>query len=161
MSCEVEMQHAPPVVADDEKAIKHMESDRWDPEEVHRGNGFPMIAQEAQPSAGRFRVPRCSAHLAGNGPLGHSETEHEKLTMDAWCAPGRILDYHSKNEIANFLRNASPPDDPAGFGDGAPIERKPRSVPTDNGLWANDDESLLPSRPGSSSQYPEELIECS
>jgi hypothetical protein len=43
MLCDIEMQDAPTIVTDDEKAIEHTERDRWHGEEVHRGNRFPVI----------------------------------------------------------------------------------------------------------------------
>jgi hypothetical protein len=52
MPCDIEMQHASAIVAYNEKAIEHAESRRRNSEEIHRGDGLPMIAQEAQPSSG-------------------------------------------------------------------------------------------------------------
>ena len=43
MPGDIEMQDAPTTVADDEEAVEHPESDRWDREEVHRGDGFPVV----------------------------------------------------------------------------------------------------------------------
>jgi len=47
MSCDVEMQHASAIMADDEEAVECAERQRWNSEEIHRGDDFPMIAQEA------------------------------------------------------------------------------------------------------------------
>jgi hypothetical protein len=43
MPGDIEMQDAPTTVADDEEAVEHPESDRWNREEVHRGDGFPVV----------------------------------------------------------------------------------------------------------------------
>ena len=34
------------VMRDDEKAVEHSEAQRWHSKEIHRGDGFPMIAQK-------------------------------------------------------------------------------------------------------------------
>ena len=41
------MQHASAIMADDEEAVECAERQRWNSEEIHRGDDFPMIAQEA------------------------------------------------------------------------------------------------------------------
>jgi len=159
MSRDIEMQHASAIMAYNEKAVERAESQGRNSEEIHRGDGLPMIAQEAQPSSGRVRVPGRSAHPTGDGPLGNIETQHQELTMYSGCAPGWVFRHHPKNQITNVFRNSPPTDHPVGFGDDPPIERKTRSVPTDNGLRANDNESLFPSRPELPRQNPEDPIE--
>jgi hypothetical protein len=46
MPCDVEVQDATPVMADDEKAIEQIEGDGRDSEEVHGGNGFAVISKK-------------------------------------------------------------------------------------------------------------------
>jgi hypothetical protein len=72
---------------------------------------------------------------------------------------GWVLGHHSKYEIADFLRNPSSAKHPASSGDETPIECESRSVPTHNGFWTHNNESLFPLRPEPSRQNPEELIE--
>jgi hypothetical protein len=79
--------------------------------------------------------------------------------VDARCAPGGILCHHAKDQIANFFRNPSSADPPAGFADSTPIECKPRSMPTDHGLGTDDHQGLFPFGPKPSRHYPEELIQ--
>src|SRR6202030_2121144 len=45
MTCNVEMENPSTGVIDDEEAVEDTEGDCWNCEEIHRGNGFPMIAQ--------------------------------------------------------------------------------------------------------------------
>ena len=54
----VEVQNLPSIVPNDEKAVKHSEGDGGDGKEVHRSDGFPMIAEKRQPTLGGFRIPR-------------------------------------------------------------------------------------------------------
>src|ERR1700737_3470729 len=58
MVCDIEMQDAPTIVADDEEAAQHTERNRWHGEEVHRRNCLPMVRRKA--------IQR----LAGSGSLG-------------------------------------------------------------------------------------------
>ena len=53
-------------------------------EEVHCGDGFPMIVQKSEPTLGRPRVSQGPAHPTRYGSLGYLETEHEQLAMNPW-----------------------------------------------------------------------------
>ncbi len=46
ISRHIEMQDAPTIVADDEKAVQNTKSERWDGEKVHRSNGLAMVSEE-------------------------------------------------------------------------------------------------------------------
>jgi len=159
MRRDIEMRDTPAIMTDDEKAVEDPERQRWYGKEVHRGDDFPMIAQKGEPALGGPGIPRCSPHPSGDGSFGDMETEHQQLAVNTRCAPGWVFRHHPEDQIPNFFRNSPPPHHPARFGDGAPIERKTRSVPADNGLRANDNESLLPSTPELSRQNPEDPIE--
>ncbi len=54
MLCDIEVQDAPTIVTDDEKAIEHAEGDRRNSEEVHRGNRFPVITEKGKPALSRI-----------------------------------------------------------------------------------------------------------
>src|SRR5258708_1339097 len=54
MVCDVDVQVAPTIMADDEKTAEHSEGDRWDREEIHR-----------------------SQRLAGSGSLGALRIQRE------------------------------------------------------------------------------------
>jgi hypothetical protein len=159
MPRDIEMQNAPASVADDEETVEHPERDGRDRKQVHGGDGFSMITQKGEPTLGRIGISRCPAHPAGDGPFGNIKTEHQNLTVNTRCAPGWILVHHPKDQIAHLLGNPLSPYHASGSGQGTPIERESRSVPTHHGLWADDKKSLFPSRPESSRQDPEELIE--
>jgi hypothetical protein len=159
MSRDAEMQDTPTAVADDEQAVKHTERESWDREEVHRRDHFPMVTQKGEPTFGSLGISRHPAHPAGDSPLGNVKTQHQQLAVDTRRAPGWILHNDPKDEIPHFLRNPFSADHPAGFGDGTPIKRKSKPVPTHNGLWADNKESLFPSGPESTNGDPEELVE--
>jgi hypothetical protein len=56
MTGDIKVQDAPTIVADHEEAVEKAESDRWYGEEIHRRNGFPMVAKENEPTSCRLRV---------------------------------------------------------------------------------------------------------
>jgi hypothetical protein len=81
MLCDIEMQDAPTIVTDDEKAIEHAEGDRRNSEEVHRGNRFPVITDKGKPAP------------VGSGSLGarliqreivRSETSKPSMRSSPW-----------------------------------------------------------------------------
>jgi hypothetical protein len=119
-----------------------------------------MVMQKSEPTFGGLRVHGRSAHPAGNGSLGDVETQRQELTVNTRCAPGRIFRHHPEDQIPNFLGNSSSANDPAGSGNGLPIECESRPVPTHNSLGAYDNQRLLPSGPESPHEDPKELIEC-
>src|SRR5450631_3773407 len=110
MASHLTLKNTPPVVRDDEKAVEHSESQRRDGKEIHRGDGFPMIAQKSRPPLGRPRTPRRSPHPAQHGSLRKIEAKHFQFAVDAWCAPCGILRDHAK-EISsrNSLLTHCPP----------------------------------------------------
>src|SRR5207249_8671768 len=79
----IEVQDAATVVADDKKAVEHVEGEGWNGEKVHRGYRFAVITQKRQPALGGFWVSRCSLHPAGDGRLRYLEAEHEEFPVDA------------------------------------------------------------------------------
>jgi hypothetical protein len=103
MWCDVTVQDATAIVADDKKAVEHTESDCWHGEEVHRGDGFPMVAEKCKPAFRRLGISPGFAHPTGDGSLGNSKSEHEKFTMNPGCSPGRIFGDHFEDQIANLL----------------------------------------------------------
>jgi hypothetical protein len=91
MFCHMKVQNAPTIMANDEEAAEHAECESWDGEEVHRCNGFSMIAQKREPALRESRISWRFAHPAGDGSFGDIESEHEKFPMNPWRSPGRIL----------------------------------------------------------------------
>jgi hypothetical protein len=79
--------------------------------------------------------------------------------MDARRTPRRIFGNHSEDQLANFIGDPSSPDLLANSRDQLPIQPEPRSVPTDNSFWRDDDESLFPSCPESTNGDPEEPVD--
>jgi hypothetical protein len=156
---DVDVQDPSPIVADDEEAAEHAERDRWNREEIHCGDSFPMVSKEGEPALGRLGIPRRPFHPTEDGSLGEIKTEHEELAMDARGAPRWVLNDHAEDQLPNLLRRPSSSNLRPDSGDQPPVQTKTGSVPADHGFGRDDDEGLLPSRPDLPSNYPEELIE--
>jgi hypothetical protein len=88
MVCDIEVQDAAAIVANDKEAVEQAERDRWDREEIHCRNRFSMIAQKCEPALGWFGISGCPAHPTGDGSLGNIKTQHEEFTMDARATLG-------------------------------------------------------------------------
>jgi len=87
MSSDVEVQHTPSIVSDDEEAGEHPEGQRRHCEEVHGSDGFTMVTQKRRPSLCRFRVSWRSPHPAQHGSLRNVEAEHLQFAMNTRRSP--------------------------------------------------------------------------
>jgi len=155
---DVNMQDAPTIMTDDEKAIERAEGNSRNSEEVHRGNRFPVIMEKGKPTLGSARISRRSLHPTGDSSLGKFKTEHAEFPMDPRRSPGWVVSDHPKDQLANLLRCRSSSDRPPDLGDQLPVQTESAPVPTHDGFRRDDNEGLLPSRPHPPSDYPEELI---
>jgi len=94
---DIDVKNLTTIVTDHEEAVEHAEPDGRNRKEVHRRDGFSVIAQKGEPSFGRLRVSRRTIHPAGYGALRNIETQHEELPVNARRAPSRILGHHLKD----------------------------------------------------------------
>src|ERR1035441_1368793 len=158
MASHIPVKNTPPVMRDDEKAVQHSEGQRWHSEEIHRGDGFTMIAQKGRPSPGRLRTPRRFPHPTQHRSLRKIEAEHFQFAVNARCAPRGIFCNHAKDQLAQFLvdafsARANPtPREPR------PIELEPCTVPANDSLGLNEDQRVLPFRPEPPQDHPEQLV---
>jgi hypothetical protein len=87
----IAVQDTPTVMRNDEEAVENADCQRRYGEEVHRSDGFPMIAQKCCPShcqpwtSGRF------PHPPQHRTLRNIEAEHHQLAMNAWRTPSTIV----------------------------------------------------------------------
>src|ERR1700693_3264280 len=87
MACDVEVQDAPAIMANNEEAVEKTEGDRRNGEEIHGGDGFAMMAEKSQPPPTRFWISGRSLHPAGDASLRNIEAEHQKFAVDAGATP--------------------------------------------------------------------------
>jgi len=159
MLCDIEVQDAPTIVTDDEKAIERAEGDRRNSEEVHRGNRFPVITEKGKPALGWLRLSRCPFHPTRDRSLRDIKTEHEKLAMDAWRSPRWVLNDQPEYQFLNLLPRLSSSGGPPDLGNQLPVQTESGPVPTHHRFRRDRNEGLLPSGPESADGDPEELVE--
>jgi hypothetical protein len=159
MLCDIEVQDAPTIVTDHEKAIERAEVDRRNSKEVHRGNRFPVITEKGKPTLGWLRLSRCPFHPTRDRSLRDIKTEHEKLAMDAWRSPRWVLNDHPEYQFLNLLRRLSSSGGPPDLGDQLPVQTESAPVPTHHRFGRDRNEALLPSGPESADGDPEDLVE--
>jgi hypothetical protein len=144
---DVEVQNASTTMSDDKKAIEYTERNRWHGEEVHRGDGFPVISKKGEPVLASLRISRRSFHPTRDSSLGNIETEDKYLAMNARRSPCRILSDHAEDQIPNVLRSLSSSDWPWYFRNQFPIQPEASAVPPDHRLRCHNNESLFPFGP--------------
>src|SRR5258708_18476709 len=78
---DIEVQDAPTIVTDDERAIERAEGDRRNSEEVHRSNRFPVITEKGKPALGRLRIASCRFIQR---EIVRSETSKPSMRSSPW-----------------------------------------------------------------------------
>jgi hypothetical protein len=152
------MEDSPPVMRNDEEAVQHAKRQSRHGEEVHRGDGFPMIAQRSCPSFCRLRISWRFAHPAQYSSFRDIEAKHLQFTVSARRTPGRVLGHHAENESAHFwadalsTRTSTVPREPG------PIRLESGTVPSHHGLRLDKNQCLLPTTPEPTQYHPEESV---
>ena len=159
ISRHIEMQDAPTIVADDEKAVQNTKSERWDGEKVHRSNGLAMVSEERQPSLHRVWISRGSPDPSRDTPFREIESQLEQFAVNTRCSPGRILGNHAEDQGANLFADALPSSCLSDSGDPRPIQTKSRSMPVYDGSRSDQDERLPPPGPAHSQRNPEQFVQ--
>jgi hypothetical protein len=113
---DVNVQDAPPIMADDEEAVEYAEAYRWHSKEIHGCNGFPMVSKKGQPALGPIGIARRSFHPTGDGSLGKIKTEHPEFPMDPRYSPGGVVNDHTEDQFPNLLRRLPSSDLPPDSG---------------------------------------------
>lgn len=155
----IEVKDSPPVMCDDEEAIEHAEGQGRDSEEVHRSDGFTVIAQEGRPSFRRFGIPGGFAHPVQHSSFADVEAEHLQFAMDTRRAPSWVVSYHSENQVAQFSarRLSSSMDLPSRYA--APIQSDSGPMPPYDSIRINDMKSLPPFSPEPSHHNPKQFLD--
>jgi hypothetical protein len=154
----IEVKDASTIVSNDKEGVKHAKGERRDGEEVHRCNCFTMIAQKHRPLFCRLKVPAPFLHPTQHRTLRKIEARHFQLTMNPRCTPSQVLGNHSEDQFAQFPVHAFSsclgpmPREPR------PVQLEPRSMPTNDSLWLDNDQRLLPSTPKPPQDCPEQSV---
>jgi len=154
----VAMKDTPSIMRDDEEAVKHAERQRRHGKEIHRSDGFPMIAQKRRPSLCRIRIPWHFPHPAQDGPFRNVEAKHLQFAMNPWRAPRWIVRNHAEDEFAEFNADALPAGASGMPREPGPIQLEAGPVPSHNGLRLNENQCLPPPEPEAPQYHPEKSV---
>jgi len=81
MACDVEVQDAPAIMANNEEAVEKSEGDRRNGDEIHGGDGFAMIAEKSQPPPTRFWI---SGRSLIQREMLRSDTSKPSIRSSPW-----------------------------------------------------------------------------
>ena len=158
MSGHIEMKNSPPVMGDDEEAIENAKGECWHGEEVHGGDGFAVVGEKCRPTLRRFGVTRRLSHPAQDCPLGDVEAEHLDFTVYPWRSPCSVLRDHAENESTQLFGCWSSADANAFPRNPTPIQPEAGAMSADDRRRLDDKERLLPARPESAQDEPEQPV---
>jgi len=147
------MHDSPPVVAEDNQDEQDIECHGRNREKVH-GAFVYMVVQEGPPGLRRrFLVCGALRHQAGDCSLGNFESQLDQLTMNPWCAPGRIGQGHRFDVIPDFRINFWPS---RNLGFEFPEELETLAMPADHGFRFNDVDRFAPAGPDPGEDDPKD-----
>ena len=99
------MKNATPVMGQDQKHIKDVETDGGDSEEIDGDQLREVVLQESAPRLSRrFRAAH---HVFADTALADVDAEFDKFTVNAWCTPTGILSAHLADQISRIRSRGS------------------------------------------------------
>src|SRR4029077_10802664 len=72
--------------------------------------GEGLVLEKRPPRLSRSSA--CSGHVARHSGLGDAETQHQKLAMDPWRTPEKVLAGHPCDQAADLAFDPGPPSAP-------------------------------------------------
>ena len=140
MRSDVEMQDPAPSMLDHKETIQELKTQRGHGKEIHGDDHFAMIGEEGEPASGGIAAASRMSQIPGHGALRDPEADLQKLTMDLWRSPGRILHCQPTNQgtelLAHFWSAAGWARSPF------PEQAEACPVPTDHSLRFHDDQDI-------------------
>jgi hypothetical protein len=122
-----------PSQPDNDKGIEQVKSDGGHNEQIHRCNLRPVIADKSTPTLTRRTT--LPGHVLADGRLRDCKSKLEKLAMNPWRTPERVLKAHLPDQCPQFLADRRPTS--RGPRLSAPIATKPSTVPPHQCLRPN------------------------
>src|SRR5215472_16304820 len=140
MGGHIEVEDATPVMGQDQKYIKDLETESGHGEEVDGDQLLGMILQEGAP--GLRRRPAGAHHVLTYAALPDVDAEFEQLTVDAGCTP-TILSTHLANQVSKLAGNHGSSRLAAAHLPG-PEQAKAGTMPGHDGLGSDDGQHRAP-----------------
>ena len=153
------MNDLPSAMAEDHQHKKNLERGVRNREEIDRNHVHHMVFQERLPRL-RRRCGLPTRNQIGHRSLGYLDSQFEQLAMNPWCSPERVGVRHSANKISD-LRTDRRPAGTFTSGLELPKQLETLSVPPNDSLGFDDDQSLPPIAPETTKHDPEKTVFCS
>jgi len=142
------------------ETIQRAEGERRHGEEVHRRNGFTVIAAKRRPSFRRLRVPRRLSHPTQHDSLGNLEAKHPEFAMNARRSPSWILGDHAEDQLSQFPARRLPSNYGMFTRDPFPVQLGSGAMPPNDSLRLRDREGGVPAAPNPAQDDPKQLVGC-
>ena len=98
------MQNLPTPMLDDEEAVKHLERDCRDREEVECDDCLAMILEKGQPALAGITAVSNSAKVTGHAAFGDGEPELLKFSVDLRRSPIWVLSRQALDQDTDLSR---------------------------------------------------------
>jgi hypothetical protein len=148
----IEVENATTVMAQYQKHIKNLETNRRYSEEVNGDHLRGMIFQESAPALRRWLA--AARHVFTDAALADVDAEFEQLAVDARCAPTGVLPAHPADQIPELARNDRSPRLAAAQLPG-PEQAKAGTMPSHDSFWVDDGEHRTPISPEAEQTDPQ------
>src|SRR5215472_13969061 len=155
MGGHIEVEDATPVMGQDQKYIKDLETESGHGEEVDGDQLLGMILQEGAP--GLRRRPAGAHHVLAYAALPDVEAEFEQLTVNAGCTPTGILPAHLANQISDLAGNERSSGLAAAHFPG-PEPAEAGAMPGNDGFGLDDGQCRAPIAPDAGQPNPQPAI---
>lgn len=142
ISCHSDMDHPSGLELDDEESEERLKEEIRYLQEVAGPNICRVIAQKGRPLLSSGLQDANRSHILLNGPLAHMNVQFQEFSTNPFSTPESILRRHLSEQGDGFhgylrlMRN--------GLRLALPDQSKELTMPTQECVWLNDEEGLLP-----------------
>src|SRR5262249_34192281 len=105
MSSRIDMQNLPTPMLDDEEAVRNLEPERRDREEVECDDCLAIILEKGLPATAWITVVSNSAKVTGHAAFGDGEPELLKFSVDLRRSPIWVLSRQALDQDTDLCRD--------------------------------------------------------
>ena len=113
-------------MTEDDQDVENAKCQRRNDQEINGGSAVQVVPKKRLP--GLIRIGRSPRQVSRDRGLANVKSQLQQFSMNARCAPQRIVCAHPPNEQSDLAGNYWPAISVAGFP--TPVETKPLPVPT-------------------------------
>jgi len=142
MRRDVEVNDAAALVRENDENVEGTKGKGRGSEEIDGSKLLGVVFKKCAPGLrGRLGM---SDHVLGDGGLGNIDAKFEQFPVNSGASPERVRSADFSNEVTDFWRSIGAP---ALGAFPFPEETKSSTMPCDDRLWLDDDESRAPLAP--------------